>query len=270
MNVSSVSKSQEQTISNNTIKFIIKEAAERFSELRRIKNLFREHQHRLKHIKNRPSSKQEMLNDWENACIFVASKILHGDNIYFAQIDSESFPIMEEVWLKDIKLLKAYYIWEQNDAWCMDRNYFEACNNIRMLLIESKKFHRKIFEKVRIYLEKKYLTNGKINEEKSVGAKTLISRKARRIWQSTGHLNNDDNWNRAKHYVSMFYNNIIPAVMTNDEEKILNVLGAFEFSKSPNNRYLIINGFEAAIAICFLDKNILQNLSDKPEWSKVL
>lgn len=258
------------SISNDTIMFIIKEAAERFSELRRIRNIFWEHQYRLKHLQDIASTKQEMIIDWNNACTFISSKILHSDDIQLSQIDSRTYPILEEVWLKDIKLLKAYYIWEHSDTGCKDRNYYNACNIIRQMLLEKEKLHASLFESVRTYLEKNYLTNGKINEIKSAGAKTLIARKAQRIWQMAGHSDHENNWYRAKKYVTMFYNNIILAIIDSNVENILSVLRAFEFSKSPENRYLIINGFEAAIAIYFLDKEILKGLSNRPEWQAVL
>ena len=62
-------------ISNDTIMFIMKEAAERFSELRRIRNIFWEHQHRLKHLHDVASTEQEMVIDWNNARTFISSKI---------------------------------------------------------------------------------------------------------------------------------------------------------------------------------------------------
>jgi len=41
---------------------------------------------------------------------------------------------------------------------------------------------------------------------------------------------------------------------------IAQVLKAFQFSKHPDNRFLIVNCFEAAIAIYFLDPNIINEL----------
>ncbi|HEY4787125.1 MAG TPA: hypothetical protein VIH57_13800, partial [Bacteroidales bacterium] len=67
-----------------------------------------------------------------------------------------------------------------------------------------------------------------------------------------------------------YYENIIPAIMKddNDSEKINhinNILKAFEFSKSPQNRFLIINSFETVIAIYFINKSILQLILRDPE-----
>jgi len=63
----------------------------------------------------------------------------------------------------------------------------------------------------------------------------------------------------------MFYENIIGAVVENDPQKTAAILRAFEFSKYPQNRYLLTNGFEAAIAIDFLNKDVVQMILQKPE-----
>jgi hypothetical protein len=100
----------------------------------------------------------------------------------------------------------------------------------------------------------------------------LIKRNAKRIRETTGNLDNDINWFRAKLYTGMFYENIIPAVIENNEDKTVMILKAFQFSKAPENRYLIINCFETAIAIHFLDKNIIQKVlknSEEYDYSMV-
>lgn len=257
-------------LTKETILYLIKEAAERFSELRRIKNIFWEHQYRLRHIKEISSSEQEMKLDWKNACVFVASKIFHGDGINLSQIDSHSYSILEEVWLRDIKLLKAYYIWEHEDTGSRDWNYYNACNRIRQMLIEKEKLSLNNFMKIKNYIENNYLVDGRISESRSAGVKTLIARKAHRIWQTTGNNDHQENWIEAKKYVTLFYDNIIPAVIDKNNKNLSSVFEAFRFSKSPENRYLIINSFEAAIAIYFIDKEYLLSISNTPEWQTIL
>jgi hypothetical protein len=88
----------------------------------------------------------------------------------------------------------------------------------------------------------------------------LIEKKAYRIFETTGSTNSYTNWIHAETYVKMFYENIIPAVETKNREKILRVIKAFQYSKL--NRFLIINCFETALGIYFLDPNVIQSLWD--------
>ena len=66
----------------------------------------------------------------------------------------------------------------------------------------------------------------------------------------------------------MFYENIIPAVTMKDVDSAAMVLNAFGFSKE--NRYLIINALEAAIAIYFLDADVIRELLDKKRVSYMI
>ena len=59
--------------------------------------------------------------------------------------------------------------------------------------------------------------------------------------------------------MKMFYEHIIPAVLQNDEESVLTVLKAFQFSNE-NSYNLIINCFEAALPIYFLNPGIVEKL----------
>src|SRR5271157_1312663 len=61
-------------------------------------------------------------------------------------------------------------------------------------------------------------------------------------------------------YVRLFYENIIPAVVEKDRLSVLRVLKAFQYSKAPENCWWVINCFEAALAIYFLDRRIIESL----------
>src|SRR5271157_4121103 len=61
-------------------------------------------------------------------------------------------------------------------------------------------------------------------------------------------------------YVRLFYENIIPAVVEKDRLSVLRVLKAFQYSKAPENCWRVINCFEAALAIYFLDREIIESL----------
>ena len=50
--------------------------------------------------------------DWRNATCYWISQILEGD-LSLNQIESNSYWRLEEIWLKEVKELRAYYIWEK-------------------------------------------------------------------------------------------------------------------------------------------------------------
>jgi hypothetical protein len=117
------------------------------------------------------------------------------------------------------------------------------------------------FGATKFYIQEHYLDDeGKLSITIDERSKLfeLIKKKAYRIYETTGSNDKNLNWENAKLYVKMFYENIIPAVIDKNEENILKVLKAFQFSIT--NRFLIINCFEASIAIYFLDSNIIENL----------
>lgn len=143
-----------------------------------------------------------------------------------------------------------------------------GCEHLRNMLTEDgiKAIVPQEFEEAKSYLESRYLTNGKFDQTKPE-AKKLVERKAYRISERvrgmTGKTDDDKNWVDAEAYVEMFYENIIPAVIENNREKVLRVLKAFQFSKAPENRYHIINCFETALAIYFLNAETIKDLWDE-------
>lgn len=210
------------------------------------------------------SLQDEMDRDWHNAEVSLAAEIIDEEINFAYDIDQESYKHLENIWLKDVKEYKAYFIWKERlKKGYIEKNkkddYLNACKVIRQKLVDGNiKVPLSYFYEVKDYLETRYLTNKKIDPEK---ARELIEKKADRIWQTTnGRFDKEINWHLAEAYVRMLYENIIPAVIEKDECKTLMVLRAFQYNKAPENRYLIINCFETAIAICFLDQDIIQNL----------
>jgi hypothetical protein len=253
--------------SNQHLDYLVKHVAEWFSELRRIRKLLWEHEQRLGSLHEVHSSDHEMRGDWKNACAFVALKVIEGAELDLTQLDPSSYRILEEVWLKRVKQLKAYYIWERSDQGGNEANYHLASQIIRQLFLERPRSSRQDFEPVRQYIQERYLKNGSsaVLDDDKPAAMMMITAKAERIHRSTGEYNPDTNWLRARLYASLFYENIIGAVDRDDRSKIISILKAFQFSKSPRNKYWIINAFEAAIAIQFLNKEILKELFDRFE-----
>lgn len=210
--------------------------------------------------------------DWHRATVYFASEVIDGRIHLINQLTADTYYRLESVWLKDVKELKAYFIWRNRKATAED-NYYLACEQIRDRLVSCAKGSSADFQEARRYIEGRYLTDGEIRTHENEMARQLVSIKAHRVWETTGGIyNDDDNWRSAETYTRMFYDNIIPAVTKKNTEKAASVLRAFGFSKAPENRYLIINAFEAAIAIYFLDAGVIRDLlNDKVvTWNMVL
>ncbi len=208
-----------------------------------------------------PSSSNEMRHDWENACDLLTLQIAEG-TIPFTLISSNAYYIMEGSWWKMVKQASAYLRWKVDCSQSEAQHYDNASRALRQrLFADQETGSLDVFEKVKSYITQKYLDdNGKVADATKCEAHALIESKAKKISETTGENRSLLNWFRAKVYVSMFYENIIGAVINKDVCKTAMVLRAFEFSKSQKNRYIIINGFEALVAIYFLDKDIVKSI----------
>lgn len=228
------------------------------------------HSRKLFILKEDPSPLDDLFPDSEaeerdfyDACTYWASEILDGEK-EFAYIDPGSYHHLEDVWLKDVKKLKAYLNWDKRKEWDKgdaESNYYEACEQIRNKLVDrSIKASKNDFEKVKDYLKSRYLaTDGTIDKKK---CQCLIEPKAYRVWEMTGKIYDSTNCRqRAERYVKRFYENIVPAVEKNEPKWVSRVIDAFRLSKAPENRYLIINCFETALAIYFLNPITIRNCS---------
>lgn len=227
----------------NQLKVFIEQYARLYSIIR-INNLFDFH---------RQSTKKEMEYDWNQACALISLFFLNRD-LKFNLIDSSCYKVLEDTWIESVKQHLAYFAFlnANNKLTQEDENYYyEGCETIRQYLFNYPKLPLKDFKIVQDYLNQHYLKDNKII--KNDFTEELIAKKARRLYEITGNTNKKENWFRAELYVKMFYENIIPAVTTMNIQNISNILKAFEFSKSKENRFYFINAFEVAIAIFFLD-----------------
>lgn len=218
------------------------------------------------------STEEEMRSDSHIAEVVLASEILDQRINFAGRMGSGSYWRLEQMWLKEVKCLTAYFNWQRRgngfDPVRAVEDYYQACEHIRDQLVKGTKGLEAEFKQVKAYLEKEYLTNGKVDQNKSE-AKTLIRRKAERIWERMrviGRATEDlENWVNAETYVNMFYESIIPAVMEDDSERVRTVLKAFQYSKATENKFWVINCFEAALAIYFLNARTVQKLWDDSE-----
>ena len=210
-----------------------------------------------------PSTSEEMLNDLLEARAHVALTVLKGV-IPFTQVAPDSYEHLEAAWLRRVKAILAYFYWRAGSLRGPDGDFDDAGSEIRSLLLGPRRSTAEDFDRVESYLMDKYLAKTDLIAEPREATQKLIQAKAHRIWQTTGEPNPSRNWFRARLYVKLFYENIIGAVRSKDEKKTAKILEAFEFSKSSDNRFLVINAFEAAIAIEFLDKSVLGQLKNTP------
>lgn len=210
----------------------------------------------------RISTERERTMDWELASVFLASEVLDGKINFASRMSPSSYYRLEHVWVKEVKRLRAYFRWERKGKIFGDdfRDYIEECKTLREGVVDGgMKAALTEFAAVKGYLEGRYLSNGVVDANKP-HAHDLIARKAERIARETGSDNPVTNWINAEAYVRMFYEHIIPAVLRIDTEHVVTVLKAFQYSKAAENGYHVINAFETAIAIYFLNKDIIAQL----------
>jgi len=245
----------------------IRQISEQISEIRRIEHLLWEHKHRLKNLNQMPSTPQEMESDWCDAVAYLGLKVLEGVEVQLTQLEPESYFLLEEVWLNRIKQLKAYYFWKNEDKGSPEANYSSASDSIRDRLLFAPRAELCAFAPIEAYIAKRYLRDDDCSklDDKKASTNLMVAHKAQRIFATTHEPKDEVNWFRARLYISMFYENIIGAVKDNNREKTVAILKAFEFGKAADHRYLIINAFEAAIAVHFLNKEIVHQVLQDPQ-----
>lgn len=210
-----------------------------------------------------PSNDEEMKRDWHNATVFMATNVLTA-TLRLSDLEVECYPCIESVWLGECKENIAYFAWfegrEEVGFWCdlnvRQNHYFEACARIHNLLVERRSKDRlENFAPIRDYICCNYLdefrrVNGEHSDE-------LIQAKAKRlVSQATPQIADL----AAAEYTKKFYENIISAVEDSDRESCATVLLALQHGGTWPDFPDIINCFEAAVAISFLDAALIHDL----------
>lgn len=207
------------------------------------------------------------INRRESASIFLAFDILEGKINLASRISSASYYRLEKIWVQDIKRLVAYFIWEGRkggiDEELAKRDFINASNSIRSLLVNHEiKAQRAEFGEAKEYLEECFLgLDGQLDLQKNQ-VKALITAKANKIQDETDCAKFDQNWELATAYVTLFYEHILPAVLDNEPESVRSILKAFQYSQygEKGNSYHIINAFEAALVIYFVDATSIRKI----------
>ena len=219
-----------------------------------------------------PSSDEEMKRDWHNATVFMATNVLTA-TLRLSDLDVKCFPCIESVWLSECKETIAYFAWfearEEVGVWCdphvKQNHYFEACTKIRKLVVEHRSKDRlENFVPIRDYICCNYLdefrrVNGEHSDELiHTKVNRLVSRATPQIAAIT-----------AAEYTKKFYENIISAVEDSDRESCATVLHALQHGGTWAGFPDIINCFEAAVAISFLDAALIHDLwKSTPDLSR--
>lgn len=215
------------------------------------------------------STPEEQAQDKHNAAVLFATEVLDGGVHLTRQLGPDSYYRLESQWLDEVKRAKAYFIWEKRRDQPVspsrhEQDYLEAGRQLRSQLVqEDLKASCLEFADVQEYLTNRYLTGGTLDLEKP-GTTELIGRKARQLWQTTGETDATKNWATASAYCHTFYENILPAVLEEEPEikrrHTLQALQAFQLGEALEHRHRIINCFEVALAIYFLDAGIIEEL----------
>jgi hypothetical protein len=245
-------------------------------------------------VKLLDSTPEQRDRDWQDAEMLFAIKVLEGGFHLARQLGPDSYHRLEQQWLSEVKRAKAFFLWEDRmDKLAQpsrhEQDYLEACRQLRVQLIRKDlKARPQEFEEVKGYLVSRYLAEGALDaKEPEVDKKyrfapekddalDLVRKKAFRIGQATGGIDPAKDWEDALAYCRAFYDNIIPAVIEEDpvhrKEHSLLALRAFDLSQGQEYRNQIINCFEVALAIYFLDADIVESLwaSHELPWESTL
>lgn len=209
------------------------------------------------------SSDEERADDWHQAQVYLALKVLDGTHPLPGRWTSDAYHHLESVWLDEVRRLLAYLLWkEEGEPLWGDglSHYYGACDRIRTGLKELSKGSDADFEEVRTYLRKEYLVSAGPRDRSAVddrpgsSGNELIARKAQRLWEVGQGDGERLDWARATSYVKTFYESIIPAVLDGDPEcrrRVLNAVGLDDTDRD-HWRHTIVNAFEAAVTLYFL------------------
>jgi hypothetical protein len=201
--------------------------------------------------------------DRHHAEVYFASEVLSAEISFPHELSPDSYPRLEHIWLEEVKTIRAYHIWEERgriwDPLQEKSDYFlESERLIQLLGNPSIKVPPNVFAPIADYIE--YYARIRLLDEPEYQVRNLVARKAQRVASTVCWLRDEEIFGHVVNYVKDFYGNIIPAIIDKEEKAIEAVLRAFVRSQTHGSQRPIINCFEAAIAIFFLDATAVQHL----------
>lgn len=205
-------------------------------------------------------SPEEMMSDWV-AAVGVRMRAVLLDTDSFSRYDESSLDHMALAWLDNVKECNGYHIWRSHwgahDLWSSEAQktdyYLKGCAQVHEWLVTDKykQDHRTQFKVARGYIKSRFLDQARINPGKP-NVVALVHRKARRMKERTGS-SDERSLKSAQAYVESFYNNIIPAIEGEIGHYLEKVLNALRNDFGTGRQSVLVNVFEAALAIHFLD-----------------
>ena len=209
--------------------------------------------------------------------LYLASNVIEGKFHLVNDLTPDSYWRLEgkeegRRWLSELKNLKAYFYWKnRGGGWGLSdkqNDYLKACDEILGLLLDrGRKAGPILFEPVRRYIERHYLNaEKKLTVEGNNGSKRAskwIKVKAERLTEV--RVSHDSKYCKrmAKNFMVKFYENITRAVLGSDEPSTRQVLEALGLFEGFEDYQFMVNCFEMAIAIYFLDADLTRKLLNK-------
>ncbi len=221
-----------------------------------------------------PSANQEEeLIDWCSAETYFASDVLRGRVDMTRQFSPHYYVYLEKVWLDQAKQLRAYLIWSSGRITKTEdsaaRHYMRACRELNETF-HSEPIKAGLAEYLPFadYLQDRYLHHGKLDPNK-LAAHALIQSKAWCIWKCLGQPDNrhTQNWRDAEAYVRSFYENIGPAIEEKKPRAVKGLLAAMKMGDSAGYRYHIMDCFEAALLVYFVDPKLVDKCCGPDEFA---
>ena len=226
----------------------------------------------------RLSTDQEILADWHHGEMFLMSDILEGRIDFASRIGASSYPRLEKMWLMEVKELIAYLEWEQHgrrtDFQDRVENYESACEHIRRRLMDEQdpedkramvpyktiKADAAQFGEAKRYLEEHYLNGTSIGDKAMwrSDATKMVKEKISRLSKMSNRMSEQEISDTAEKYVRGYYDHIVAAILSKDSDSTFEVLKAFHYSMIREHSFHLINCFEMALAIYFLDPEVVR------------
>lgn len=207
-----------------------------------------------------PSNEEEQAADWLDAQLFFASDVLERKIHFTLQLATDTYPQLQEVWLQDLKRIKAYVAWRHAGGdWDARRDgefYLAACDDIHSLLVDpALKSDSGSFAPIESWLRATYMDGDSVSLVPNSAGWQLVKHKAERIWQTTGRCDRDANWRDAEQYVLQFYNHAILAFRDQAGTSVEALLSTFRNDSTHSCELTSV--FEACLVAYFLDADVI-------------
>lgn len=214
-----------------------------------------QHQYRRTH----PGEQEE---NWGNAEVYLAAEVLDGKLDLVRSLTPKSYWRLEgaqgQRWIREVKELKAYLRWkERGGGWGSgpkDSDYLEACSELRDAVSNStRKAPQLAFEPFQVYIDKEFLDAAGALDAGKDRVKTAITAKA-----EVSGVDWTINRAVATKYMQDFYQNMRKAVLGGEASATRRVIEALGLCNGFEQNQAMVNCFEMAVAIYFLDPKLAQ------------